>query len=234
MKKLIIITTIAVSLVGCHHNDNMNEWTRNEYNKYPYYSYETKNVTESSPIYVSIPGYGSGYNEDVGNMIKKYLNRYNLDGMILLPYVNYKNGNIEEYTSLMRNVIDLYKRGNNKVYIIGESAGGCLSLSLSSQWSDVNGIIPIVAGAYKDGGGTPTTELDRPGYGVRVWFLNGYDESMLKRYGIYWDGTVFVDPTIRLYNELSGGAKMTLIPGVSHSSGRKLLTDEVLMWLRNN
>lgn len=234
MKKLIIITTIAVSVVGCHHDDNMSGWTKNEYNNYSYYSYETKNISESSPIYVSIPGYGGGYNDDVGNTIRKHLKKYNLDGIILLPYVNYKNGNLESYKSLMRGVIDLYKKGGNKVYIIGESAGGCLSLSLSSQWDDVNGIVPIVAGAFKDGGGTPDTELDRPGYGVGVWFLNGYEESTLKKYGIYWDGTVFVDPTIRLCNELSGSAKMTLIPGISHGSGRKLLTDEVLMWLRNN
>lgn len=234
MKKIIIITTIAVSLVGCRHNDNMSGWTKNEYNNYTYYSYETKNATATSPIYVAIPGYGGSYGEDIGNIIKNHLNKYGLDGMIILPYVNYKNGYMEEYTVLMRDVIDLYRRDGNKVYIIGESAGGCLSISLSSKWDDVSGIVPIVAGAYKDGGGTPDTELDRPGYGVGVWFLNGYDESTLSKYGIYWDGTVFVDPTIRLYNELSGSAKMTLIPGVKHGSGRRLLTDEVLMWLRNN
>lgn len=228
------MTVIAVSLVGCHHGDDMSGWTKHEYNNYPYYSYETENVTDSSPIYISIPGYGGGYNDGVGNIIKKHLNRFNLDGIILLPYINYKTGSVQTYNSLMRSVIDLYKKDNNKVYIIGESAGGCLSLSLSSQWYDVNGIVPIVAGAYKDGGGTPATELDRPGYGVGVWFLNGYDEQMLKKYGIYWDGTVFVDPTIRLCNELSGSVKMTLVPGISHGSGRKLLTDEVLMWLRNN
>lgn len=230
------IVIITSTMIGCKHNDDMNGWSRNELDNYPYYSYETKGTSDTSPIYVVLPGYEGGFNSKTGNIVKRHLSKFNLGGTILLPMMEYKNPQITETCIvMMRKVIDVHDAsGSREKFILGVSAGACLSLELSAKWSDVNGIVPIVAGAYKDGGGTPETELPSPGMNTRIWFLNGYDSGTLSKYGIYWDGTVFVDPTIRLYENVQRGGnevKMTLVPGISHSNGNKLLTDEVLTWL---
>lgn len=236
MNKLIILTVITTCLVGCHHDDEVDGWSKNKLDDYTYYSYENKATTDNSPIYVMFTGYGGGYCFDIGNKVRKFLDKNNLGGTIILPRIDYKDSTYTDIeVEMIRRVLDTHDTDNiRKKILIGVSAGACLSLNLSAKWDDVTRIVPIAAGTYKDGGGTPSDNLPEPGFSVSIWFLNGYDKNTLEKYGIYWDGTVFVDPTIRLYNAIKsrGNVIMSIIPGIKHSKADNLLTDDVLMWTR--
>lgn len=217
---------------GCKHYDFDSEWVKvNIDDGYSYYLYETPNAIDDDPLFVTFPGFGGGYDDSIGNSLKRYLKETGKRGQIVCPLMNYKNQMEKELCK--QAVIGLINSIKHKdLHLLGESAGGVFILELSNE-VDASKLMPIVAGAYRDGGGYPTDELPFPGT-YSIFFVNGYDKDIFEKYGLYWDGTVFVDPTVRLANEI--GAKMLLVPGVSHSKGVKILdkVPSIFDWLMND
>ena len=230
IKRLVVVSIVLVAIAGCKSYDPDNGWTRIEPAPgFAYYLYESDVPAVWHPdLFVTFPGYGGGYDNDVRNIIKKYLEKTNKPGIVIAPHTEHKDPAKREFS------IEMTKKAissiqHDRLFLLGTSAGAVLALSLSNE-VHADKIVPIVAGAYKAAGGQPSDHLPTPGCSD-VWFLNGYDMDVLQKYGILWDGTVFVDPAKRLADEI--GAKMSLVPGLTHSTTIKLLeaNDNVLDWL---
>ena len=229
MKKLIITTILTLSIIGCKHKDGDDSkgWIKiDTQDKYSYY------ITETSPtatkLFLIFPGYGGHYALDVGNYLKKSLTKRGENAIIVSPYVDYKNPGLNEFViTHIKDIIDTID--HDSLIFLGVSAGACYSLELSNSIS-ADKILPIAAGAYKKIGGQPTDELPDPSCGD-VWFLNGFDYSTYEKYGILWDGTVYVDPTKRCADR--NGLKISLVPGYDHGKSVDLINDipDVIQWL---
>lgn len=232
MKKLFLVSVITTLLIGCHHDDIDGDWTKIDLGNYSYQIWQTDYATvdkDNVNLFAIFPGYGGGYEYNIGNSLKKYLKKTGKQGIIILPYTYYKDSDKMNYTLTMAKQV-IREISHERLYLLGFSAGSCQILVMPNDLPETEKIISAGAGAYKAIGGQPSDNLPVPPI-QDVWFVEGFEISTYEKYGILYDGTVFVDPVKRLVD--SYGYKMTLLPNVDHGGTRDLLSKstEFYDWL---
>lgn len=229
MKTLIFALALVAALVGCKHDNIDSDWQKIELpNSYSYYVYES--AVPSDDLYMVFTGHTGGYDTEMGSWLKDYLKRKSKGGTIILPYMQYKDPAEAAWT--LKCAEELAKSiKHDRLFLIGYSAGAGVILQFSNDIDYTTKLLSTGAGAYQKWGGKPTDEFQAPTTSDGEWYVAGYDVDTYVKYGVKFDGSVYIEPVIRLADET--GAKITVIPDADHSDVKHILkqTDQFFDWL---